>query len=196
MTEQQAEEPQQPDAGEVKAATTREAVLKALLDEVKAAYESARTEVQHLLDQQERFTGARQFSAALPDGSKVGTVSLTGGDATAQVTDDEAFTAWAREAYPAEAVTRLVKTVSAAFTTKLLDEMTAAGVAVDPNTGERVPGVEIRPTRKRSHSVRFSTTGRDAVADAWRAGTLAPLVLPALAAQAHPQPDPEQEESA
>ncbi|MFE0877285.1 hypothetical protein ACFW4X_20920 [Streptomyces smyrnaeus] len=184
MSEQQAA----PDAGAVKSATTREAVLKALLDEVKEAYEEARTDVQHLLDQQEKATGARQFAAALPDGTKVGTVSLSGGDPAAQIVDEDAFTEWAREAYPAEAVTRIVKTVNAAFTAKLLEEMTAAGVAADPATGEAVPGVEIKATRRRSHSVRFSPKsktnpggGRALVGEAWRRGELASLVLPALA---------------
>lgn len=189
MTDQQTTAP---DAGDVKAATTREAVLKALLEEVKEAYEGARTDVQHLLDRQEQATGARQFAAALPDGTKVGTVSLTGGERAAQIVDEDAFTAWAREAYPAEAVTRIVKTVRATFTARVLDEMTAAGAAriADPDTGELhdVPGVEIRPSRARSHSVRFSRKsktnprdGRELVGEAWRSGELAALVLPALA---------------
>ncbi|MEU7046065.1 hypothetical protein AB0A77_34115 [Streptomyces varsoviensis] len=172
-------------AEDVKAATTREAVLKALLDEVKAAYEEARTEVQHHLDAAQEASGARQFAAALPDGTKVGTVSLTGGDPAAQITDRAAFVAWARTEFPAERVTRIVKDVREAFAERLLDEMTAAGVpaVVDPESGEvhDVPGVEIRPTRRRSHSVRFAKGGRELVGEAWREGTLAALVLPALA---------------
>lgn len=172
-------------AEDVKQATTREAVLKALLDEVKAAYEEARAEVQYALDRQQETTGARQFAAALPDGTKVGTVSLTSGEPAAQITDRAAFTAWARETFPAERVTRIVKEVREAFAERLLDEMTAAGVpqVVDPESGEvhEVPGVEIRATRKRSHSVRFAKGGREAVGEAWRSGVLAPLVLPALA---------------
>lgn len=194
MSEQQqtAEQPTAPDAGEVKSATTKEAVLKALLDEVKSAYEEARTDVQYLLDQQEAATGARQFGAALPDGTKVGTVSLTGGDPEAKIVDEAAFTAWVRQTYPSESVTRIVKTVQAAFTAKVLDEMTAAGVPqiVDTETGEvhEVPGVEIKATRKRSHSVNFTRKskkcpdgGKALVGEAWRRGELAHLVLPALA---------------
>ncbi|MEV5509027.1 hypothetical protein [Streptomyces orinoci] len=172
-------------AEDIKQATTREALLKALLDEVKAAYEEARTEVQHHLDAAQEASGARQFNAELPDGRKVGTVSLTGGEPAAQVTDRAAFIAWARETFPAERVTRIVKDVREAFAERLLDEMTAAGVpqVVDPTSGEvhEVPGVEIRPTRKRSHSVRFAKGGRELVGEAWRSGGLAPLVLPALA---------------
>lgn len=173
-----------PDPAAIKEATTREAVLKALLDEVKAAYEEARTEVQHHLDAAQQTSGARQFSAALPDGTQVGTISLTGGEPAAQITDEDAFTEWARAAFPSERVTRIVRSVQAAFTSRLLDEMTAAGAAqvVDPESGEvhEVPGVEIRPTRKRSHSVRFAKAGREAVGEAWRRGELAPLALPAL----------------
>ncbi|MFF3353353.1 hypothetical protein ACFYWN_12010 [Streptomyces sp. NPDC002917] len=173
------------DASAVKDATTREAVLKALLDEVKEAYEAARTDVQYLLDRQEQATGARQFGAALPDGTKLGTVSLTGGSPAAVVTDDEAFTAWAREAFPAEARTRIVKDIQPAFVKRLLAEMTAAETTqvCNPETGEvhDVPGVQIKATRARSHSVRFTKTGRELVADAWRTGALAPLILPALA---------------
>ncbi|MFE9340837.1 hypothetical protein [Streptomyces sp. NPDC007063] len=190
--QQTTEQPTAPDTGDVKAATTREAILKALLDEMKEAYEEARTDVQHLLDQQEAATGARQFAAALPDGTKVGTVSLSNPEPKAKITDDDAFTAWVRETYPAESVTRIVKTVQTSFTAKVLAEMTAAGVArvVDEETGEvhDVPGVEIKATRSRTHSVRFSPKsktspggGRGLVGEAWRRGELASLVLPALA---------------
>lgn len=183
----------------VRDAVTRETVLKALLDEVKAAYEEARADVQHALDEQKKATGSTKFEATLPDGTKVGSVSLTGGEPTAQVTDREAFVAWARTAYPSEATTVIVKDVRASFTADLLAKMTAAGVTADPDTGEEVPGVEIRPTRARSHSVNFTRksknnprSGRELVGEAWRTGTLAVFALPALAAaeQAeHPPPE-------
>lgn len=183
----------QPAATAVRDAVTREAVLKALLDEVKAAYEEARTEVQHALDEQQRATGSTKFDAYLPDSTKVGSVSLTGGSPEAKITDAEAYIAWARAAYPSEATTRIVKDVREAFTRDLLAKMTAAGVAVDPTTGEEVPGVQIKATRARSHSVRFGKQGRDLVAEAWRTGTLAALALPALAA---PEQGPAEEGAA
>ncbi|MFH8345038.1 hypothetical protein [Streptomyces sp. NPDC018045] len=177
---------------QIKAATTREAVLKALLDQVEAAYETARTDVQAMLDEQQKLSGGTKFEAVLPDGTKVGDIGLTGGEPAAKITDERAFAAWARERFPSEAVTKLVKTVQPAFVGRLLDQMTAAGAAriVDEETGEvlDVPGVEIKATRRRSHSVRFlrkskarPKDGRALVAEAWRAGVLAPIVLPALA---------------
>lgn len=187
----------------VRAAVTREAVLKALRDHIDAEYETARTEVQHLLDEQQLATGGTKFDAILPDGTKVGSASLSVGEKAAQIVDEDAFTAWVRTTYPAEAVTRIVKSVQAAFTARLLAEMTAAGAAriVDPDTGEvhEVPGVEIRPSRKRTHSMNFlrktkarPQDGRDLVAAAWRSGQLAPIILPALA----PAPGPGDEGAA
>lgn len=72
-----------------------------------------------------------------------------------------------------------------AFLDKVLAEMTAAGVArlVNKATGELhdVPGVEVKATRSRNHSLRFKPGGREDVAKAWQAGALA---LPGLAAPA------------
>ena len=54
----------------------------------------------------------------------------------------------------------------------------------DKETGvvEEVPGVEVRATRARSHSVRFSKTGKDAIGEAWRNGALAADLMPQLGA--------------
>ncbi|WP_406013024.1 hypothetical protein OG520_10785 [Streptomyces sp. NBC_00984] len=197
-TEQAVEAPKYTPA-QIKAATTKEAVLKALLDTVDKAYKVARTDVQAMLDEQQKTTGGTKFDASLPDGTKVGDVRLSGGEAAAKITDEQVFVEWAHKTFPSEAVTklvrpvpaRLVKAVQPRFVTLLLEQMTAAGVAQVHNeeTGEilDVPGVDIKPSRARTHSVNFTRAskvkraGRDLVADAWRAGTLAPIVLPALA---------------
>ncbi|MGW1770665.1 hypothetical protein [Streptomyces sp. NPDC002104] len=188
---------------EIRAAATREAVLKALLDQIEAAYETARTDMQAMLDEQQKTTGGTKFEATLPDGTKVADIGLTGGEPAAKVTDERAFAAWARARFPSEAVTTLVKSVQPKFVELLLDQMTAAGVAqiVDEDTGEvlDVPGVEIAATRRRSHSVRFlrkskarPTDGRALVGAAWRSGSLAPIVWPALA----PAPPADESEAA
>jgi hypothetical protein len=186
-------------AAQIKAATTKEAVLKALLDQVDKAYKDARKDVQAMLDEQQRTTGGTKFEATLPDGTKVGDVRLSGGETAAKITDEQAFVEWAHKQFPSEAITklvrpvpaRLVKGVQPRFVTLLLEQMTAAGVAQvhDAESGELfdVPGVEIKPSRARTHSVNFTRAskvkraGRELVADAWRSGILAPIVLPALA---------------
>lgn len=169
-------------------AITAEAALKTLLDEVRAGYDAARVIVQAGLDAQQRENGGTRFDAMVPgaDGPvKVGTVSLSSGSAAATVTDAEAFTAWVRERYESEVSVRLLREVRPAWQTDLLARATAAGAAVDTETGEEIPGVEMRASRARTHSVRFGKGGRDLVGESWRAGLLG-RVLPALAP---PAPD-------
>lgn len=164
-------------------AITTEAVLKTLLDEIDAQYKAARAAVQAALDTQQQETGGTKFDATIPgaDGPvKVGTVSLSSGSAAAQVTDGEAFLAWARKAYPTEVQPRVTFEIQPAWRTALLARATAAGAPVDTETGEEIPGVEMRAARARTHSVRFGKDGRAAVGEAWRGGRLG-RVLPALA---------------
>jgi hypothetical protein len=167
-------------------AATREAILKTLYDEIGGRLKAARAEVQAELD---ASAGVRQVAATLPGGQLVAKVSLTDPTPEAKVADEDVYTAWVRDhhpAGPANIVRRFVTEVRPAFTTALLGELTAAGVPqwCDPETGElhTVPGVEIRATRARTHSVRFDKGGRDAVMAAWRAGQLTAEVLPELTA--------------
>lgn len=51
--------------------------------------------------------------------------------------------------------------------------------AVDPDSGEIIPGVAIRPAGKPSKfQMRYADGGREAIAAAWRAGALGDLVTP------------------
>ena len=166
-------------------AAAREAVLKALLDRIDVEYKKARAEVQAELDANR---GLQQVAAQLPDGRKVAKISLTDPDPAAVVTDPDAYLAWVRDQHPGtdNITRRMVTEVRPAFTTALLAELTAAGVPqwCDTETGEvhTVPGVQIKATRARSHSVRFEKTGRELVAEAYRAGLLTDLVMPELTA--------------
>lgn len=158
----------------------REAVLKTLLDAIKEEYDAVRAETQKALEE----AGASRADARLPDGTLVAKVSMSDPKPEARITDEAAFTAWVVANYPTEKTTRIVTEVRPAFATLVLAALTAAGVAewCDTETGEvhKVPGVEIRATRSRTHSVRFEKTGREAVATAWRGGQLGntfPLAL-------------------
>jgi hypothetical protein len=186
-----------PDPATIRDAVTRQAVLGALLDQIKDAYHDARRDAHELLEQQYKATGTTKTDATLPDGTRVGSVSRRGGERAAQVTDDEAFAAWVRDHYPTEHVVRIIParvevTVRPAFAAQILAEMTAAAAPryADPETGEvhDVPGVEIRPSRAATHQLTYTRgskgqplTGRDLVARAWREGDLAAHVMPALA---------------
>lgn len=154
-----------------------EATLKALVDVVTERLKTVRTETQAALDTAEQETGTRQVAAQLKDGLSVATISLTDPKPEAKVIDADAFQAWVMESFPGEIERRFVAEVRGAFLSKVLDEMTAAGVAriLDKETGELhdVPGVEVRATRSRNHSLRFKPGGREGIAAAWQAGTLA-----------------------
>lgn len=153
-----------------------EATLKALADVVTERLKAVRAETQAALDAAEEQTGTRQVAAKLADGTAVATISLTDPKPEAKVTDADAFQKWVMEEFPGEIERRFVAEVRPAFLQKVLDEMTAAGVArlVNRETGElhEVPGVEVRATRSRNHSLRFKPGGREGIAEAWQAGTL------------------------
>lgn len=179
------------DPAALRAAIARKAALTALSDAVKAELAEANTDVQWHIEQHATATGSTKFDATLPDGTKVGSISLTGGEAAAQVVDVDAFTAWVRAEYASEVTPRIEFSIATAFLTKVLAEATAAGRAeyADPETGvvHDLPGVEIRPSRSRSNRLTFSRTsknqplnGRELVAKAYREGRLA-HILPALA---------------
>ncbi|MFD4880040.1 hypothetical protein ACFWOB_42685 [Streptomyces sp. NPDC058420] len=196
MTEQPQAKPTAPDPAEIRDAVTRQAVLGALLDQIKDEYKDAKSTADNLLERQYKASGTTKTDATLPNGTKVGSVSRQGGERAAQVVDEDAFRAWVRDHYPTEHVVefvpaRVVTSVRPSFSGKVLAEATAAGTAryIDPATAEvhDVPGVEIRPSRAASHRLTYTrgsqeqpTGGRELVAAGWRAGDLAKH-LPALA---------------
>lgn len=152
-----------------------EAALKALSDTVNDRLK----EVKNAMQEQLVGNGISKVTATLPDGTKVATISRSDAKPAAVVIDDDAFLAFVRSIAPGEISTRLVTEVRPAYRTTLLAQMTAAGVAriVDTETGELhdVPGVEVKATRALTHSVRPSTGGKEAIAEAWRTGQLAHL---------------------
>jgi hypothetical protein len=149
-----------------------EAALKSLADAVGGALKEVKAAMQEAMD----TTGASRVAGTLPDGTKVATISATEPKPAAVVVDPDLFLKWVREHSPANVVSRLVTEVRPAYTAALLAEMTAAGVAqwADRETGEifEVPGVEVKATRARGHSVRLTDGGAEAIAEAWRTGQL------------------------
>lgn len=173
---------------DLKAIASRLAVLKTLLDAVKEEFEATRTDFQAELNSAYEQGGVTRVDAVLPSGAVVAKVGLVDPKPEAKVVDEAAFLAWVVANYPTEKTTRLITEVQPAFRTKLLTEATGAGVPVDASTGEAIPGVEIRATRARTHSVRFEKTGREEVAAAWAAGLLGDAAPRALTGTAEPAP--------
>lgn len=73
-------------------------------------------------------------------GEDYGTVVLAPGRKAAHVVDDGAFVAWVALRYPDQ----MVMTVRPSFRERVLASATRLGDPVDPQTGEVIPGLEIR----------------------------------------------------
>lgn len=84
-----------------------------------------------------------RVGAYLPDGVKLASVSYSGGNKTAKVTDPEAALKWCLNRYPDE----IVKAVNPAFLTALTDyakKVSKVGEhGVDPRTGEVLDFIEV-----------------------------------------------------
>lgn len=127
--------------------------------------------------------GVKQITAELPDGTPVAKVSWVTPDPVAVVVDEDAFRWWVKAIRPDQVETKIVSTVRPAYVKALLAEVSAAGVPqwCDTETGEihTVPGVAMQGRTPYQRN-KFEDAGKEAIAAAWRAGTLQHLVLPEL----------------
>lgn len=76
----------------------KQTILGAIKDEVEAGRGE---HLGHLVDEYER-SGTKSFSVALPDGTKIGNVTLTEGKDSVGIKDQTAFFLWMKEHYPEE----------------------------------------------------------------------------------------------
>lgn len=142
----------------------RLAVLKALRDAVAAEEANARVFALGDLTAAAEDMGVRSVDVSLPDGTKIATLSLAGGEDKVAVVGEIAFTRWVEENHPTE-----VETVTRVRSSYLAAVLKAGGV--DTVTGELVPGVGAVPG-SRYTTVRYTPDGREAVARAWQRGEL------------------------
>jgi hypothetical protein len=150
------------------------AVLKVLLDEISGRLDAVKRQAEAGFAE----TGTSQAIPSLPDGTKVAAVTLAGSDSTsAYLADENAFMAWVLAEHPEQC--ELV--VRDSYKRALLDKAKEAGQAIDPATGETVPGIAVKPSRSYV-SIRFRPGAKEAVAAAWRAGELAGVEIVAPAA--------------
>ncbi|MFF7234432.1 hypothetical protein [Streptomyces sioyaensis] len=180
--------PEQP-AESLRELALEAAALKLLSERVAAAQKSVRERTQAALDAAAKRDGVERVVAELPGGTPVATVSLRKGETGPVVVDEDALARWMRQTFPDEqwTTTRIVREVKPWKLAELLAEMDAAGAAriADKATGEvhAVPGVLIKPTRARTHSLTWRKGGKDATAHAWAAGTLARQMAALTAAE-------------
>ena len=149
------------------------AVLKALLDQVSDRVKTAKAQAEAAFLE----TGTTGAVPTLPDGTKITTVSYAGGDSrSARITDENAFEAWVL-ANHSEQMELVIRDT---YKKGLLDAAEKAGQAVDPSTGETVPGIVVKNSTPYV-SIRFKPGAKEAVAAAWRAGELAGVEIVAPA---------------
>jgi hypothetical protein len=168
----------------LKDTAARAAVLSTLHDAIGAELKTAKRELEDGLRKAKTETGTQKISVSLDEGQDVGTISLVQPKAAAAVTDAEKFTAWVMENFATEIERKFVTSVKPGFQKKLLDQITAAGVAewADPETGviHEVPGVAMQG-RAAYTRMTVPDVGKAAIAQAWREGRLGGSVPPALA---------------
>lgn len=117
--------------------TDREAVGRALVakciaDHIKHYIDETKDEVVVDMKPGDRVTYAHNDIA-------YGSITMTNGRRGAHLVDPDAFLAWVERAYP----DRIIRQVDPAFLGRILNVATRLGVAVDTETGEVIPGIEI-----------------------------------------------------
>jgi len=160
------------------------AVLSTLHDAIGDQLKTAKKELEVGLKAAKDETGTQKISVSLDEGQDVGTVSLVQPKAAAAVTDADAFTAWVVENFATEVERKFVTSVKPGFQKKILDQITAAGVAewADPENGviHSVPGVSMQG-RAAYTRMTVPAEGKAAIAAAWREGRIEVGGLPAIA---------------
>ncbi|MFD4394703.1 hypothetical protein [Kitasatospora sp. NPDC058478] len=161
----------------------RAAVLQALYEEIGEQLKAAKAEQAAGMKAARQESGTTRIEATLPDGTVVAKVALVAPQPAAEVVDNAAFLEWVRDNRPDQIKREFVTSVREAFVKSLLKELTAAGVPqwVDQETGvvHDVPGVRMQPRAAHTRTT-WEAEGPGRVAEAWRSGALAALVLPEL----------------
>lgn len=151
---------------DIKAENLRFVFKKTIVDALAAEVKKDREEHLKPLLEEWRRSGNKAFSVTLPDGTKIGNVTLTEGSDTTVIADDTAFFMWMKANHPEEIETVIVpekvipassfEQVKPAALNRLLEsEFVRAGDEIITAEGEPVPGVEFRKAPEPSQ---FSVT--------------------------------------
>lgn len=142
-------------------AARRLAAIKVFENVVAAEKTGARSEVVTAAT----ALGMKVMNILMPDGTTLGTLSITKGKKTAKVVDERAFLAWVKKNAPTE----VVETVRDSYRKSLLTRIKSSGELPDGvELGEGGPG----------SAVRLNEGAEAVVLAAIRSGQIEPLSLP------------------
>lgn len=145
------------------------AVLKIIIDGLTDTKKTTNGEVAKEWEVKDRI------SAVLPDGTKIGTITLCAGRTSAKIDDEDAYLEWVLTTHPEE-IEQVVR-VNPGFTARMLSFAKKSGTAVDPATGEEVPGITIT-TGDPYVLPTLTEDAVDEVGRAWGDGSLNELLAP------------------
>lgn len=182
----------------IKTENLRIALIKTFADALMDYMKDARGEHLEQLLEKYQEEGTKSFAIVLPDGTRVGNITIPEGKPSDQTVDEAALFEWAEaqggvdeEVIPATKK-RIVKKVRASW---LADKIKNAiegddGELVDPATGEAIPGVRRVPGKApSSFTITYAKDGREKIATAYRRGLLNDLAagsaLPQIEAPQH-----------
>lgn len=159
----------------------RLALIKAYADDLAGFLKDARADLLDDLLRRYDEEGTKSFAVLLPNGQKVGQVTLPEAKAYDDVVDPASLFEWAEpkggiitDVIPAQAE-RNEKRINKAWLESLTKSAitTEDGQLIDPESGEVIPGVIRHPaTVKTSFTVTYTKTGREELAQAYLSGDL------------------------
>lgn len=152
----------------LKTLSLKVALAKVMSELVAERVSAARDAVLEATLDLHRQVGLKSVDVDLPDGTNVGTISLTQPKDKFAVVDRNAFIAWVEQNHPGEV--EYVPTVRPSFEKVLLEkwaESTSDGVVItDTDTGEQKPvdGVEFKPAGDpTAFSIRFAKDAKKGI---------------------------------
>lgn len=182
-------------------AAARAAVLKALMDRIKKAYDEARAEADDQLRKAYTSLSASRMDVVLPGVGKVAKMTLSVPDASVAL-DQPKLLAWVKRHAPEQVRKRIETTefVDAAYVKSLLarlqfdDDADVLSLGGDPDeagTGDVVTWARIVPSGRGSTTLTFETGARSLIEESWRRGDLLPQLMleEAPKEETHAQPD-------
>ena len=157
----------------------RLAVLRVLRDRLDVEIEQTRAQVWRGLLAGRAEHGLRSALVELPDGTRLGTVTITQPNSRVEV-DPGGLLRWAKLYHPGE----VVEAVREPFRRAVVGGLKAVdGELVLPASGEVVPWAALRPAGPpTTFSYRPTGDAADLIVAAYRAGRLAQSLLPSIEA--------------